>query len=136
MGATGQNDVTEPTQDRIAATEGAGPGIDHEPVSIGDTLAHVVSTAKDFAAAEIALAKQRGAIIASAGQYIAVLGIAAFIIAFGMIVTLMIGAVLALAPLWGLGLALLAVTGGALLVILLCGVGIKVQVSRIKEGVR
>lgn len=107
-----------------------------EGASISDSVERLIGSAKELAEAEVALAKLRGGIVAGGAKWIAILGVAAFIIAFGMIVTLMIGAVLALAPLWGLGLAVLAVTGAALLVILLCGMGISVQVGRIKGAFR
>lgn len=108
----------------------------HEEASLGDAFTRVGNAARVFAGAEVALLKKRGAIIGGAARWIAIFGVIAFIIAFGMIVTLMIGAVLALAPLWGLGLALLAVTGAALVAILLCALGIRGQVARIREGTR
>ncbi|MFT3966460.1 MAG: phage holin family protein [Sphingobium sp.] len=104
--------------------------------SLGDTVARLGQAARGFAEAELGLARKRAAIIGGAARWIAVLGGIAFIVAFGMIVTLMIGAVLALSPHWGLGLSLLAVTGTALLAIIFCAFGIKAQIARIKEGTR
>ncbi|HEX7857075.1 MAG TPA: phage holin family protein [Sphingobium sp.] len=123
----------------MAADRGPGPHTvpdGHDEASISETLHRLTGAAKQFAEAELALARKRGSIIAGAVRWIAILGAVAFIIAFGMIVTLMVGAILALAPYWGLGLSLLAVTGGALLAIILCALIIKGQVSRIKEGTR
>lgn len=124
----------------MAADRAPDPGpatVDrHDEASLGDTFNRLGQAARNFAEAELSLAKKRGAIIAGAARWIAILGVVAFIVAFGIIVTLMVGAVLALAPLWGLGLSLLAVTGAAIVAILLCALGIKGQVSRIREGTR
>jgi hypothetical protein len=119
------------------ATEaGAALADGHQEESLGSSFTRLSHAAKGFVDAEVTLAKKRGIIIASAVAWIAAFGAIGFVIAFGMIVTLMIGAVMALAPLWGLGLSLLAVTGVALVAILLCGLVIKAQVARILEGTR
>lgn len=108
---------------------------DGEP-SIVHSVERLFGSAKELAEAEVALVKLRGGVIAGAAKWIGLLGAAAFVIAFGMIVTLMVGAVLALAPIWGLGMAVLAVTGVSLIVILLCGLGISAQVGKIKGSFR
>jgi len=113
----------------VAASREAEP-------SLGDSFERLVGSARELAEAEIALAKLRGGVVAGAAKWIGILAVAAFVIAFGMIVTLMVGAVMALAPLCGLGLAVLAVTGIALVVILLCALGIKGQVGRIMGAFR
>lgn len=107
--------------------------VSDDEASLGDSVERLIGSAKEFADAEIALAKVRGGILAGAAKWIAIFGVSAFLIAFAMIVTLMIGAVLALAPLWGLGLAVLAVTGAAAVAILLCALGISSQIGRIKR---
>ncbi|HEX7819032.1 MAG TPA: hypothetical protein VF463_00290 [Sphingobium sp.] len=106
-----------------------------DDLSLGESVKRAVSAVRESIDAELSLVRLRAAIVGSAAKWIAILGVIAFITAFGMIVTLMIGAIMALAPLWGLGLALLAVTGAALLAILLCGWGISVQINRIKRVV-
>ena len=123
-------------EDSITAADGVPGDHPQDEGSLGASFTRVAQAAKAFTEAELALLKKRGAIVGGATRSIAVLGVIAFIIAFGMIVTLMIGAVLALAPLWGLGYALLAITGAALLAIILCALGIMGQVSRIREGMR
>lgn len=112
-------------------TEDATPRNEEDERPLGATIERLVGAGKVWAQAEVDLAKRRGALLAGAAKWIAILGLLAAITAFGMIVTLMIGAVLALAPLWGLGWAVLAVTGIALIVVLLCALGIKVQIGRI-----
>ncbi|MET0239417.1 MAG: phage holin family protein [Sphingobium sp.] len=104
---------------------------EEDHVSVGDSVSRLVSSGKEFVQAELALARTRTTLVAGAAQRIAILGVLAVIVAFGMIVTLMIGAVLALAPVIGLGFSLLAVTGAALVVLAICGLGIKGQVARI-----
>lgn len=103
---------------------------------LGASLDRLIGSARELAQAEIALAKTRGSIVAGAARWIALLIGAVVVIAFGMIITLMVGAVMALAPIWGLGLAVLAVTGVALVVIILCGLGIMAQIGRIKGALR
>lgn len=111
--------------DRIEQDAGDEP-------SLGESVERLIGSARELADAELTLAKARGGRLATATKWIAIWGVVAFITAFGMIVTLMIGAVLALAPLWGLGIAVLAVTGVALLAIILCLLAIKAQIGRIK----
>lgn len=118
-----------------ATTDTPEDGVPNENFSLGETVQHLVRAARESANAELSLVRLRATIVGSAAKWIAILGVIAFITAFGMIVTLMIGAVLALTPLWGLGFALLAVTGAALFAILLCGWGISTQVGRIKGTV-
>lgn len=130
-----QNDEDMGGSEHARNPTGAADDIAQE-TSLGDTVRRLGVAAQSFAAAEVALVKKRGTIIAGAAGWIAVWGALAFMLAFSMIVTLMVGAILALAPLWGLGLSLLFVTGVALLLLLLCVVGIKAQIGRIREGVR
>ncbi|CAN5275916.1 hypothetical protein BH10PSE13_BH10PSE13_01940 [soil metagenome] len=113
---------------------GATQSPDEDDASLGDSFERLVGSAKELAEAEVALVKLRGSVVAGAAKWIGLLVAVAFVIAFGMIVTLMIGAVMALAPHWGLGLSVLAVTGIALVLILLCGLAIRGQVGRIKEA--
>jgi uncharacterized protein YacL len=132
--------ANETERDSMAANPAFGPDMvpdsQSDEDSLTETLVRLSGAAKSFVDAERTLAKKRGAIIGGAAQWIAIFGVVAFIIAFGMIVTLMVGAILALAPLWGLGLSLLAVTGVAFLTIILCALGIKAQIGRIREGLR
>ncbi len=121
------------TLDKQPAFGGATQdGTDDHP-SLGDSINRVVGAAKETVDAELSLVRVRASHIGTSAKWIAIFAVVAIITAFGMIVTLMIGAVLALAPLWGLGLALLAVTGAALLVVILCGLGVSAQISRLKR---
>ncbi|MCE7797788.1 phage holin family protein [Sphingobium sufflavum] len=104
--------------------------------SLGETVQRLSHAARESVDAELSLVRLRAALLGTATKWIAVLAVIAVITAFAMIVTLMIGALLALSQLWGLGWALLAVTGVALLAILLCGLGIRAQVARVKGIVR
>lgn len=98
---------------------------------IGDTFEQLIDAGKELAEAEKAWIKARGAYIASALAWIGGLGALAFALAFATVVTLMVGAVFALAPHIGPGLALLAVCVVAALLILGCGLAIKGFVRRI-----
>ncbi len=124
------------TLDKQSATSGTPhERVPEEHMSLGETLHRVTGAVRETVDAELTLARVRLSLVGSAAKWIAILGIVAFITAFGMVVTLMIGAILALAPLWGLGLAILSVTGAALLAILLCGWGISAQFARIRRVV-
>ncbi|MET0362739.1 MAG: hypothetical protein ABW048_13415 [Sphingobium sp.] len=103
-----------------------------EAPSLGATIQHFGSAAREAVESHIALVGVRASLVGSAAKWIALFGILAFIIAFGLVVTMMIGAVLALAPLWGLGWSLLAVAVIALAAIAVCGLGIRAQMTRIK----
>jgi uncharacterized membrane protein YqjE len=103
-----------------------------EAPSLGATIQHFGSAAKEAVESHVALVGVRASLVGSAAKWIAVFGALAFVIVFGLIVTMMIGAVLALAPLWGLGWSLLAVGAVALIAIAACGLGIRAQMVRIK----
>lgn len=98
---------------------------------IGDTFEHLIDASKELADAELAWVKARGAYIASALAWISGLGALALALAFATVVTVMVGAVFALAPHIGPGLALLAVCVVAGLVILGCALAIRLFVRRI-----
>jgi hypothetical protein len=105
-------------------------------VSLSEAMRRLLHSGRELASAEIALGKLRIALLGHAAAWIAALAVLAVIIAFGMIVTLMVGAILALAPHWGLGLAVLAVTGVALLILLACGLGIWSKVRTMTDILR
>ena len=118
-------------------TSPGGPSEDMgDHASLGESFSRVGRAAQQSFHAELTLVKARASIIGAAAQSIALFGVIALILLLALIVTLMIGAVMALAPHWGIGWALLAVTGVALLAIIFCGVAIMAQVKRIKEGTR
>lgn len=96
-----------------------------------DRIEQLFEAGKEVADAEVAWVKARASYIASAAAWIAGLGAAALILAFGLIVTLMVGSVLALAPHIGLGLAVLAVCLAGVVMIFLCVLAIKQFVRRI-----
>lgn len=104
-----------------------------EHASIGDAVHRITNAAREAVDAELSLVRLRAAVFGSAAKWIAMFGVIAIITAFATIVTLMVGAVLALAPHWGLGFALLAVTGVALLAVILCGLVIKAQFARMRS---
>lgn len=96
-----------------------------------DRIEQLFEAGKEVADAEVAWVKARAGYIVSAATWIAGLGAAALILAFGLIVTLMVGSVLALAPHIGLGLAVLAVCVAGIVMIFLCVLAIKQFVRRI-----
>jgi hypothetical protein len=110
-----------------------GPGAADEDLPISDTFEYLIDAGKELAEAELAWAKARGAYIASAVAWIGGLGALAFALAFALIVTLMVGAVFALTPHIGPGLALLAVCATAALIILGCLIGVRQFVRRIAD---
>jgi hypothetical protein len=112
------------------AIEPDAPGEDR-PIS--DTFDHLIDAGRELAEAELAWAKARGAYIASAMAWIGGLGALAFALAFALIVTLMVGAVFALAPHIGPGLALLAVCAAAALIIMGCLLGVRRFARRIAD---
>jgi uncharacterized membrane protein YqjE len=129
--------VTDYDKDSMATDRDAQtPAAQGEAASLGDTIQRFVGASKEAVSAELSLVQVRASLIGSTAKWIAILAVIAVITAFGMIMTLMIGAVLALAPLWGLGLAVLMVTGAAFLAILLCAFGIRAQIIRLKGLVR
>jgi hypothetical protein len=110
-----------------------GPDAADEDQPISDTFEHLIDAGRELAEAELAWAKARAAYVASAMAWIGGLGALAFALAFALIVTLMVGAVFALAPHIGPGLALLAVCAAAALIILACLLGMRRFAGRIAD---
>lgn len=102
-----------------------------DELPIRETIARLVAAGKDLVDAEMAWAKARATFITAAARTALIYGAVAFFLAFGLIVALLVGAVLALTPVIGVGLALLVVTIGALVLIGLCALVIRSQVRRI-----
>lgn len=96
-----------------------------------DTIEQLFEAGKELADAEVAWVKARAAYLGSALTWIAIFGVVALVLGFGLIVTLMVGSVLALAPHIGLGLALVAICLATGAVILFCVLAIKLFVRRI-----
>lgn len=101
--------------------------------SMAETVERLFDAGKELAQAEIGWARARGLRVAGALRSIAILAAVALIVAFGIIVTLMLGAILALAPLIGIGLAILVVTGAGLVVIAICGLVIRSRISAMMD---
>ncbi|HTH29678.1 MAG TPA: hypothetical protein VL918_14585 [Sphingobium sp.] len=119
----------------------AGPAVSHDRAPtddrpIGDTFEHLVEASKELAEAELAWVKARAAYVTNAVAWIGGLGALAFALAFAMIVTLMVGAVFALAPHIGPGLALLVTCLAAGAIILACVLGMRRFVGRIARIVK
>lgn len=104
---------------------------EHEE-SLKESLERLWSAGRDLALAELDWARARAAYLGAAVQRIAIFGAVAFILALALIITLFVGALLALAPLIGIGWAILVVAVTGLLFLAGCALGIQAQVRRIK----
>jgi hypothetical protein len=130
-GPSGERPASGRAADMTFVTASMGDSPHSFGEDIGETMDRLIDTGREFVEAEIGWAKARGFYALAAARNIALLAAIALVIVFGMIVTLMLGTVMALTPVIGIGLALLAVTVAALVAILLCGLGIRVYVRRI-----
>ncbi|CAN5450308.1 hypothetical protein BH10PSE14_BH10PSE14_17690 [soil metagenome] len=67
--------------------------------NLAEVFVRLVDTARDYAEAELDRQKFRAIVVASGLRTVGILGVVALILMFGTLVTLMLGLVLALAPL-------------------------------------
>ncbi len=97
---------------------GAPGGTDETPLEV---LKELASDARDYATTEIALQKLRSKILGAALRDGALLVAVALFLLFGVVVALLVGMILALAPVIGAAFATVAVCGSgvAVLVVLL-----------------
>jgi hypothetical protein len=128
--------VSQSQSDNVAARPGRTADAAHEdsPAEPGviEVIKRLIAAGRELAAAEMDWAKARGRFIAGLAIRIAIFGVVAGVLFLATIVALLVGAVLILSPLLGPGYALLAVIGGALVIIALCGLGIAHAVGRMK----
>lgn len=133
---------TSATESDVPPGASARPGeppareLPSDELPIRETIARLVAAGKDLVDAEVAWAKARTTFITAAARTALIYGAVAFFLAFALIVALLVGAVLALAPVIGIGLALLVVTIGALVLIGLCALVIRSQVRRITGALK
>jgi len=94
----------------------AGPSV---PPPIADELRQLIAAARQMAAAELAYQSTRARLMARAAAWIAASGVLMLALLFFVLMALVVGLLLALAPLLGPWGALGAVVGGLLLATLL-----------------
>ncbi|MBV1917903.1 MAG: phage holin family protein [Sphingomonadaceae bacterium] len=103
-----------------ATPAGAFPSGATDDVSLKDDMRLLVANARAVVEAEFAYQRARAAFAGSKAKSIAVLGIVAATFTFFAVMAAVVGAVIALGPLltpWG---AVAAVSGGLLLIVLIC----------------
>ena len=101
-----------------------------------DLIRRLLADGRAYAEAEARRQKVRATYIAACVRDIAIAGVIALVLFAGMLVTLMIGLVWALAPVLGNWGALGVVVGGTLIVILLLGLFARSRVKRITRRLK
>lgn len=91
-----------------------------EDASLRDDLRLLTADAKSFFAAELSYQKTRAAYASGKAKIIAVLGVVAAVFVFFAVMAAVVGTVIALGPILGPWCAMLAVTGGLLLITAIC----------------
>lgn len=105
-------------------------GNDH---SLPEELRHLVTEARELAQAEVAYHKSRASYAGGKAAWILALGLAAAVFLFFALMALVLGAILALAPLLTPLGATAAVTAALLVISLLCVFGLLTLFRRMKS---
>lgn len=92
----------------------------HEDASLREDLRLLAADAKTFVTAELAYQKTRAAYASGKAKTIALLGAVAIFFVFFAIMAAVVGTVIALGPVLGAWGAMAAVTGGLLLITMIC----------------
>lgn len=92
----------------------------HEDASLREDLRLLAADAKSFVTAELAYQKVRAGYASGKAKTIALLGVVALVFVFFAVMAAVVGTVIALGPVLGEWGAMAAVTGGLLLITIIC----------------
>lgn len=124
--------VVQEIEQGVAVNIGADN--EHEP-TLAEDLGLLVEQAKVYAQAEFAFQKSRAAYAAAETRNIALLCIGAAVLAFFAVMALVVGSLIALAPLLGGWGATAVVTLTLLLAVFLCALGARSRTRRLLDVV-
>ncbi|ONF97187.1 phage holin family protein [Sphingomonas jeddahensis] len=107
-----------------------GERADLEEAGIGQLVSQLATDAREAAQAEVALVKARAGFAVTRYKWAVVYFGAAAVLALAALIALLVGLIMALAPLIGPGWATLAVVAGVLAVATILGLMGKAQLSK------
>jgi hypothetical protein len=112
------------------------PQPDGHDESIRDSIARLYADGRAYAEAEVERQKRRAGIAAAGVRDAALLGAAALMLSFGVVVAVLVGLILSLAPALGPLGATGAVLGGTLLAVLILLLLAKARIGRMKRAMK
>lgn len=114
----------------------ATPQADGDEESVRATFTRLYADGRAYAQAEVERQKLRAGIVGVGVRNAAILGVVALMLLFAAIVALLVGLVIALAPMIGPLWAALTVFGGGLLVAILLLLLAKGQIGHMRKAIR
>lgn len=118
------------------AKSGAHPADETKDESLADELRALIAAGRRMAAAEFAYQSTRARLMGRAVGWIAAAGALALALAFFVLMALVVGLLLALAPLIGAWGAMGAVVGGLLVATLSAGLVVRLNLRRLLALIR